>query len=97
MRLANVGRGRVRLGLGMRMINCEDLPAVDLFDLANDPQQFEWISHVTRLRRSVGVGHGEDLERASILAANHAPGFVGRIAPRLGDELFELVGCEYNH
>lgn len=79
------------------MIDGKNVPAVDLLDLANSVQQLERVGDITRLRRSVRIGHGENLERASILAADHAPGFVRSVASYLRDELFKLVAGKCDH
>ncbi len=91
MCLANVGRGRIWLGLGVGMIDSKDVPAIRVLDLANDSQQFERVSHITGLGRGVNIRHRENPESASFLAADHAPGFVGCVASSLGDKLIELV------
>jgi hypothetical protein len=68
------------------MVNREMLPAQTLH-LTKRVQQFVRIDVVADARVGIDIFQRVDLERAPFLAGDDAARFVGRVAPRLGDEL----------
>ncbi len=78
------------------MVDCQNLPIMRLFDVADCIQQLARIGEVTDARVFVDILEGVDQERAAVPAADEAASLVGRIAPGLGHEFLDLAGCQ-NH
>ena len=74
------------------MVDRQVLPA-KVFRLAQGVQQLDWIDVVTDARVRIDVLQRIDLQRAPFLAGDDTAGFIRRVLPRLGDQLFQLFGC----
>ena len=68
------------------------LPIV-VFDLAQRVKQLGWVGVVANARLGIDVLQRQDFCRAPVRAGDDAARFVWRVAPRLGDELMQLVSC----
>lgn len=64
-----------------------------ILDLAQREQKFVRIGIVARARFGIDILQRQNLERAILFAADDAARFIWRVAPRLGDELVQLVSC----
>lgn len=79
----------------MRMVNREMFP-VARFNVAERVEQFQRVGVEIHARRRVRVCQRIDFQRAIFFTADNAARFVGRVAPRVGDQLLDLFRCE-NH